>query len=359
MTRINVGILPKELSNKHLIAEHREIKRIPNCIAKGKYKMEGIPDKFKLGTGHVKFFYNKLLYLKKRYLKLYAECIKRDFNVQNYIKAWDNVPKELMGDYQPTKNDKKIIEQRIKEINVQEHVDALMSGEGDLSEDFKKKAATVFESAVKSKVRDEVTRLQENYENEIEEGIKSNKAELTEKVDTYMNYVVEEWMKENELAVERGLKGEIAEDFIAGLKQLFEDHYVDVPDEKYDVLQAQSDKIAELEEKVNKTLDESIEFKKSNDDLTRNKVISEMVSDLADTEIEKFKGLTEDVDFGNEEDFKGKLETLKESYFPNTIKETTENIDNVETGPAQDIDVTDSMAAYSKAIGTAVKGASK
>jgi len=254
---------------------------------------------------------------------------------------------------------KEAVEQRIKDINVQEDVDALMSGEGDLSEDFKKKAATVFESAVKSKVRSEVTRLQENYENEIVEGIKSNKSELTEKVDTYMNYVVEEWMKENELAVERGLKGEIAEDFIAGLKQLFEDHYVDIPDEKYDVLQAQSDKIAELEEKVNKSIEESIDFKKSNDSLTRDKVISEVSSDLADTEIEKFKGLTEDVDFGNEEDFRSKLDTLKESYFPRTIKETTENIDNVETGPAQDIDITDSMAAYSKAIGTAVKGASK
>ena len=254
---------------------------------------------------------------------------------------------------------KEAVEQRIKTIDVTEHVEALMSGEGDLTDEFKKKAATVFESAVKSKVRDEVTRLKENYDNEIAEGIKSNKSELTEKVDTYMNYVVEEWMKENELAVERGLKGEIAEDFIAGLKQLFEDHYVDIPDDKYDVLQAQSDKIAELEEKVNKTLDESIEYKKSNDDLTRNKVISEMSSDLADTEIEKFKGLTEDVDFGNEEDFKGKLETLKESYFPKVKKETTENIDNVETGPAQDIDITDSMAAYSKAIGTAVKGATK
>ena len=174
-----------------------------------------------------------------------------------------------------------------------------------------------------------------------------------------MNYVVEEWMKENELAVERGLKGEIAEDFIAGLKQLFEDHYVDIPDEKYDVLQAQSDKIAELEEKVNKSIEESMEYKKSNDTLTREKVISESTSDLADTEIEKFKELTEDVDFGNEEDFRSKLDTLKESYFPKTIKETTENIDNVETGPAQDIDLTGSMAAYSKAIGTAVKGATK
>ena len=252
---------------------------------------------------------------------------------------------------------KEAVEQRIKTIDVTEHVEALMSGEGDLTDEFKKKAATVFESAVKSKVRDEVKRLQENYDNEIAEGIKSNKAELTEKVDTYMNYVVEEWMKENELAVERGLKGEIAEDFIAGLKQLFEDHYVDIPDEKYDVLQAQSDKIAELEEKVNKTLEESITRKKENDELTRNKVISESTSDLADTEIEKFKELTQDVDFEDEESFKGKLDTLKESYFPKVKKETTENIDNVETGPAQDIDMTDSMAAYSKAIGTAVKGA--
>jgi hypothetical protein len=283
------------------------------------------------------------------------------------VKATYDKMKEMMAKTEETSEadkekealQKEAVEQRIKTIDVTEHVEALMSGEGDLTDEFKKKAATVFESAVKSKVRDEVSRLQENYDNEIAEGIKSNKAELTEKVDTYMNYVVEEWMKENELAVERGLKGEIAEDFIAGLKQLFEDHYVDIPDEKYDVLQAQSDKIAELEEKVNKTLEESISFKKANDELTRNKVISEMVSDLADTEIEKFKSLTEDVDFGNEEDFKGKLETLKESYFPKTIKETTENIDNVETGPAQDIDVTDSMAAYSKAIGTAVKGASK
>ena len=283
------------------------------------------------------------------------------------VKATYDKMKEMMAKTEETSEadkekealQKEAVEQRIKTIDVTEHVEALMSGEGDLTDEFKKKAATVFESAVKSKVRDEVTRLQENYDNEIAEGIKSNKAELTEKVDTYMNYVVEEWMKENELAVERGLKGEIAEDFIAGLKQLFEDHYVDIPDDKYDVLQAQSDKIAELEEKVNKTLEESIEYKKSNDDLTRNKVISEMSSDLADTEIEKFKGLTEDVDFGNEEDFKGKLETLKESYFPKTIKETTENIDNVETGPAQDIDLSDSMAAYSKAIGTAVKGASK
>ena len=254
---------------------------------------------------------------------------------------------------------KEAVEQRIKEINVQEHVEALMSGEGDLSDDFKKKAATVFESAVKSKVRDEVTRLQENYDQEIVENTKLIKSDLTEKVDTYLNYVVEEWMKENELAIERGLKGEIAEDFIAGLKQLFEDHYVDIPDEKYDVLQAQSDKIAELEEKVNKTLDESINYKKANDELTRNKVISESTSDLADTEIEKFKELTQDVEFEGEDNFKEKLNTIKESYFPKVSKEASETIDNVETGPAQDIDLTDSMAAYTKAISNHGKGFDK
>ena len=115
MTRINVGILPKELSNKHLIAEHREIKRIPNCITKGKYNMDGQPDRFKLGTGHVKFFYDKLSYLKDRYKMLYMECVRRGFNVQNYIGAWDNIPEELMGNYQPTEEDRKIIQQRIKE----------------------------------------------------------------------------------------------------------------------------------------------------------------------------------------------------------------------------------------------------
>ena len=115
MTRINVGIPPKELTDKHLLAEHREIKRIPNCIAKGRYSMDGIPDRFKLGKGHVKFFYNKLLYLGKRYLQLYTECITRGFNVQNYIEAWVDVPIELMNDYKPTKEDRLIIQRRINE----------------------------------------------------------------------------------------------------------------------------------------------------------------------------------------------------------------------------------------------------
>ena len=115
MTRINVGIPPAELTDKHLLAEHREIKRIPNCIAKGRYNMDGIPDKFKLGTGHVKFFYNKLEYLFLRYVKLHLECKYRGFNVQDYSKAWDDLPEELLNHYKPTKRDRLLVQQRINE----------------------------------------------------------------------------------------------------------------------------------------------------------------------------------------------------------------------------------------------------
>ena len=145
------------------------------------------------------------------------------------------------------------IEERISDINVKEDVSALISGE-DLSEEFKIKAATIFEAAVKSKIRSEVERMEESYAVQLEEATEVVKEELSEKVDDYLSYVVEEWMRENEIAIERGLKGEIAEDFISGLKQLFEDHYIDVPDEKYDILEAQSEKIFELEEKLNSSI---------------------------------------------------------------------------------------------------------
>jgi len=246
---------------------------------------------------------------------------------------------------------KEAVERRIKEVDVSEHVDALMSNEGDLSEEFKRKAATVFEAAVKSKIRDEVSRLEDEYKSELDESIKTTKEELSEKVDTYLNYVVEEWMKENELAIERGLKGEIAEDFISGLKTLFEDHYVDIPDEKYDVLEAQSDKITELEKKLNEEMGKVIDLKNSNSTLVKEQVISETTTDLTDTEIEKFKSLTEDVEFTDEDSFKEKLDTLKESYFPKTKQVETKTVNDVETGTAQDIDTTGSMASYMKAIG--------
>ena len=259
---------------------------------------------------------------------------------------------------EPTDEEKaksEAVEKRVKEIDVKEHVDALMNGEGDLSEEFKRKAATVFEAAVKSKVRDEVSRIEDDYRKDLDENINANKDELTEKVDTYLNYVCEEWTKENELAIERGLKGEIAEDFISGLKQLFEDHYIDIPNEKYDVLEAQSEKISQLEAKLSETIEKNVSMKSNNAQLVREQVISEMSTDLAETEIEKFKSLTEDVDFTDEDSYKEKLETLKENYFPKVKTVVAETVDNVETGNAQDIDVSNSMTAYMSAIGRVAK----
>jgi len=245
--------------------------------------------------------------------------------------------------------EKEAIEEKIKSINVKEDVDALVAGE-DLSEEFKDKAATIFEAAVKSKIRSEVVRMEEGYAVALEEATETIKEELSEKVDGYLGYVVEEWMKENELAVERGLKGEIAEDFISGLKQLFEDHYIDVPDEKYDVLEAQSEKIAELEEKLNGMIEENVEKKKVVESLTREQITSEVSHDLAATEVEKFKSLTEDVDFVTEDSFRAKLDTLKESYFPTTGEQQSFVIDDDGSEPAQDIDTTESIKAYMSAI---------
>ena len=246
------------------------------------------------------------------------------------------------------------LDERIASVDVSDDVSALTQ-DAELSEEFKEKAATIFEAAVKSKIRSEVERIELEKTQEVAEEINRVQDELTEKVDNYMNYVVEEWMKENEIAIERGLKGEIAEDFISGLKSLFEEHYIDVPDEKYDILGQQSEKIDELEAKLNEQIEKSAELKKSHDVLVRERVFNECASDLADTEVEKFKSLAEEVDFSNEESFKEKLDQLKESYFP---KATTvaESVDS-ETDGTESYDTTGAMSAYMAAIGKTVQRA--
>ena len=260
----------------------------------------------------------------------------------------------MMSDGEEEEMDESTLEDRLASVDVSEDVSALTQGE-ELSEEFKDKAATIFEAAVKSKIRSEVARIEMEKTQEVAEEINTIRDELTEKVDAYMNYVVEEWMKENEIAIERGLKGEIAEDFISGLKSLFEEHYIDVPDEKYDILGSQSDKIDELEAKLNEQIEKTAELKKSHDVLVRESVFAEVASDLAATEVEKFKSLAEEVDFTDEESFKAKLDQLKESYFP---KATTiaESVDSESDG-SEAFDTTGAMAAYMAAISKNVKRA--
>jgi hypothetical protein len=238
------------------------------------------------------------------------------------------------------------------ELDIKADVDALI-GDADLSEEFKQKAATIFETAIKAKVKEESQRLQGEYETKLAEDTETHKAELVEKVDSYLNYVVEEWMQENKIAIERGIKGEIAEDFIGGLKKLFEDHYIDVPDEKYNVLEDQASKIEDLEKKLNEEIEKNVELNKNNGELKRVEIAKAVSEDLTDVEKEKFNKLAEEVEYSNEEDFTSKVKTIKESYFGKKEEAKSTDIDDVAAsdGSAQDpAELTNSMAAYSAAI---------
>jgi hypothetical protein len=238
------------------------------------------------------------------------------------------------------------------DLDIKADVDALV-GDSDLSEEFKQKAATIFEAAIKAKVKEESQRLQGEYETKLKEDTETHKAELVEKVDSYLNYVVEEWMQENKIAIERGIKGEIAEDFIGGLKKLFEDHYIDVPDEKYNVLEDQASKIEDLEKKLNEEIEKNVELNKNNGELKRVEIAKAVSEDLTDVEKEKFNKLAEEVEYSNEEDFTAKVKTIKESYFGKKEEAKSTDIDDVAAsdGSAQDpAELTNSMAAYSAAI---------
>ena len=256
-------------------------------------------------------------------------------------------------DEKKMKSEKSEDDQKAIDVDVKEHIDALTSGESDLSEEFKQKAATIFEAAITSKVKAISEEMQADYNKKFDEEVSKAKTDLVEKVDAYMNYVVNEWMKENELAIEKGIKGEIAEDFINGLKKLFEDHYIDVPDEKYDVLEDQASKIEELEKKLNEQISKNVEMNKENSSLKRTDIIAEVASDLADTSKEKFAKLTEEVEYSNADDFKKKCETIKESYFGNKKEANSDSeVDNAvaDNQGVNTEDLSNAMAAYTTAI---------
>jgi hypothetical protein len=200
------------------------------------------------------------------------------------------------------------------EIDMTDDINALVADE-DLSEEFKTKAKTIFESAVQAKVKEQMTEVEAKLEEETTQKIEEIKDDLTEKVDSYLNYVSESWVEDNELAIERGLKSELTEDFINGLKKLFEEHYVEVPEDKFDVVEELANRLDEMEDKLNEEVASNIGAQQVIEELQREKIISEASKDLADTQVEKLKALTEDVDFDGTEAFVEKVSTLKESYF--------------------------------------------
>lgn len=242
---------------------------------------------------------------------------------------------------------KETAKDKVKDMDMKEDVNALTEGE-DLSEEFKAKAATIFEAAVKAKLVEEIEKLEGEYEAKVAEKVEETKSEIVEKVDAYLNYVVEEWMKENELAIEKGLRAEITEDFIGGLKSLFESHYINVPQEKYDVIESQAAEIEKLKEEVNQTIEKNVELNQAIGNHVRQDIINDVSSDLAETESEKLKGLAESIEYKDAESFRASVETLKNSYYPKAKASETESNEVAEQNAGSDL--SESMAAYTAAI---------
>ena len=246
------------------------------------------------------------------------------------------------------------------EIDLSADVKALVSSDADLSEEFKDKAAMIFETAVKTRIQEQTKILEARYEEKLSVETETVKEAMVEKVDSYLNYVVEEWMKENELAVERGIRTEIAEDFITGLKDLFKEHYIDVPEEKYNVLDDLTNQTKKLEDKLNEQIAKNVDLTKEVSESAKAKAIDEVSTDLADTEKEKFEKMAENVEYDSADKFREKLETIKESYFPKSkIVETTskDEVDAVAANAPSDFTSgkSDAMAAYTAAITKNIK----
>jgi hypothetical protein len=270
----------------------------------------------------------------------------------------DQKPSAMKEEEVEATEDKEVVaeaESKEIEIDLSADVKALVSSDADLSEEFKDKAATIFETAVKTRIQEQTKILEAQYEDKLSSEKETVKEAMVEKVDSYLNYVVEEWMKENELAVERGIRTEIAEDFITGLKDLFKEHYIDVPEEKYNVLDDLTNQTKKLEEKLNEQIAKNVDLTKEVSESAKAKAIDEVSNDLADTEKEKFEKMAENVEWDSADKFREKLETIKESYFPKSkIVEATskDEVDAVAANAPSDFTSgkSDAMAAYTAAI---------
>ena len=248
--------------------------------------------------------------------------------------------------------EEQVAEEQAPEINVEEDMNALFSGE-ELSEEFQNKAKTIFEAAINSKVAKIKEEIEEENEKKIVEEITEVKAALVERVDSYLEYVADEWLKDNKLSVEHGLKSEMTESFLSGMKQLFEEHYVSIPEDKYDVVENMVDKLDEMETKLNEQIERNVGLNKRLAESTADVIVSEVSEGLAATQKEKLASLAESVEFKSEESYREKLETLKESYFGQSVqKQTSETVLNEET---QAVEYTGAMAQYMKALNSVKK----
>ena len=242
-------------------------------------------------------------------------------------------------------------EEVIEEVNIEDDVNALLGGE-ELSEEFREKAKLVFETALNSKVAEVKEALEAKYQETLEEKIAEEKTALSERVDSYLEYVADEWFTENTLAVEQGLKTELTESFLSGMKGLFEEHYVSIPDDKYDVLESMVEKLDDMETKLNEQIEKNVGLNKRLGESVANGILESVSDGLAATQKEKLASLAESVEFESEESYREKLETLKESYFASkgTPTSNTENLSEGVDNSAGSVSHSPSMDAYLKSL---------
>ena len=353
--------MTEEINNQEEVLEQteqeQELVEAPEQVAEETVEEEKIEEIQipSTKTAMIKQLFDKVNGLKKE------EVSKRFKDLLDVIEAEDlggPTPMDSDPEKDAVGKKKKKMKVAMPEINVKEDIAALVQGE-ELSEEFKSKAATIFEAAVHQKVMEvsseKIDELEKEFQDNLQEEIVSFRDELTEKVDGYLNYVVEEWMKENELALESSLRSEITEEFMSGLKNLFTEHYIEVPDEKVDIVENLFDKVEELEEKLNSQIQENVKVKDELNDYRKNKILEEVCEDLADTQAEKMKSLVDGVTYEeNADDFENKVKMIKESYFPNQVKQD-ENIEQEDVVSEDEVSeetpkMNNIMEAYSKAI---------
>ena len=239
------------------------------------------------------------------------------------------------------------------EIDMAEHVNALLEGE-ELSEEFREKATTIFEAAVKERLEHELAEITEAYDNALAEEIQKIHAQLSESVDDYLNYVVEQWVADNEVAIESSLRNELTEDFIAGLKNLFSENYIDIPEEKINVVEELSAKVDELESKLNEEIDNNVQLSRMLSESRKSEIINHATDGLTDTQAEKIKTLAEGVEYTSDKKFEAKVTTLRESYFPNTLKPARTTDSEEEFADGRNLineELTGAMGKYVKVLG--------
>ena len=278
--------------------------------------------------------------------KVEAELQETSETEEEVVAEEETSEEEVVAEAEETSEEEISEEESTPEVNVEDDVAALLAGE-ELSEEFQAKAKTIFEAAINSKVATIKEDLEKDYSKKLEEEIESKKVELTERVDSYLEYVAGEWLQENELAVEAGLKTEMTESFLEGMKSLFEEHYVTIPDDKYDVLENMVNKLDEMEGKLNEQIENNVALNKRLAESKSDGILSDVAEGLAITQKEKLASLAESVEFESEANYREKLVTLRNSYFPTSAPSAQrDNNEVLSEGTESPVKNTGSMANY-------------